>query len=64
MRDHHGDDEPAEANPLSPAGQLRQLGDLTLGWTTNPRGRRRAVRMLLWLAVAVLVASGLVLVLA
>lgn len=51
-----------ERNPLSPAGQLDSWGDLASGWRSNPRGRRRALRMLLWLAV-IAVLAGLVLLL-
>lgn len=56
--------EPHQRNPLSPAGQVDGVGDLALGWRTNRSGRRRALRMLLWLAVVVAVAVGLVLLLA
>lgn len=55
--------EPYQRNPMSPAGQVDAVGDLALGWRTNRSGRRRALRMLLWLAVVVGVAVGLVLLL-
>ena len=50
-----------EREPLSPAGQIDAWGDLASGWRSNPRGRRRALRMLLWLAVLAAVVAGLVL---
>ena len=49
-----------ERHPLSPAGQIDSWGDLASGLRSNRRGRRRALRMLLWLAVVVL-ALGVVL---
>ena len=48
-----------EHHPLSPAGQIDGLGDLALGWRTNRRGRRRALRMLLALAVVLVVVGAL-----
>lgn len=56
--------EPQQRNPMSPAGQIDAVGDLALGWRTNRSGRRRALRMLLWLAVVVVVGVGLVVLLA
>ncbi|MGY1855291.1 hypothetical protein [Modestobacter sp. SYSU DS0290] len=58
----HGDGR--ETNQYSPAGSVGKLGELTGGWVTNPRGRRRAVRMLLWLAVALAVLTAAAVVLA
>ena len=49
-----------EHHPLSPAGQLDQVGHLAAGLRYNRSGRRRAGQMLLALAVVVLVATGLV----
>lgn len=48
-----------EREPLSPAGQIDAWGDLASGWRSNRRGRRRALRMLLALAVVVALATGL-----
>ena len=53
-----------EREPLSPAGQIDAWGDLASGWRSNRRGRRRALRMLLWLAVTTAALAGLVLLLA
>jgi hypothetical protein len=47
-------------HPLSPAGRVDQWGDLATGLRYNRPGRRRALRMLLALAVVSLVATGLV----
>jgi hypothetical protein len=49
-----------EHHPLSPAGQVDQVGDLAAGLRYNRSGRRRAGRMLAALAVvlAVVVAVG------
>ncbi|MCZ2806228.1 hypothetical protein O2W18_14020 [Modestobacter sp. VKM Ac-2983] len=58
----HGDGR--ETNQYSPAGSVGKLGDLAGGWVTNPRGRRRALRMLLWLAVTLAVLTGLAVALA
>ncbi|KQU65468.1 hypothetical protein [Phycicoccus sp. Root101] len=63
MREVRGE-EPAEVSPLSPAGQVRQWGDLAHGLTSNDQGRRRGLRMLAGLAVVVLVLGALVLALA
>jgi hypothetical protein len=52
----------AEHEPLSPAGQVDAWGDVAVGLRTNRSGRRRALRMLGWLA-AVVVALTAVLVL-
>ena len=48
-----------EHHPLSPAGQVDQWGDLAAGLGSNRAGRRRALRLLLALAVVSLVATGL-----
>jgi hypothetical protein len=53
-----------EPHPLSPAGQVGQWGDLAAGLRYNRAGRRRALRMLLALAVVSLVATSLVVLLA
>lgn len=53
-----------EHNQYSPAGQIDQWGDLTLGLKQNRPGRRRAVRMLVWLAASLVVGLGLVYLLA
>jgi hypothetical protein len=53
-----------EHHPLSPAGEVDQWGDLAAGLRHNRAGRRRALRMLLALAVVALVATGLVALLA
>ena len=53
-----------EHHPLSPAGEVDQWGDLAAGLRYNRAGRRRALRMLLALAVVALVATGLVALLA
>jgi len=53
-----------EREPLSPAGEVDLWGDLAAGLKDNRSGRRRALRMLLALAVAALVATGLVVLLA
>jgi hypothetical protein len=49
-----------EHHPLSPAGEVDQRGDLAAGLHCNGAGRRRALRMLLALAVVSLVATALV----
>jgi hypothetical protein len=49
-----------EHNQYSPAGQIDQWGDLAQGLKHNRLGRRRAVRMLVGLAVAVTVVLALV----
>ncbi len=49
-----------EHNQYSPAGQIDQWGDLAQGLKQNRSGRRRAVRMLVWLGVVLVVGSGLV----
>ena len=56
--------ERREHNPLSPAGEVDQWGDLAAGLRYNRAGRRRALWMLLALAVVSLVATGLVAMLA
>ncbi len=53
-----------EHHPLSPAGEVDQWGDLAAGLSHSRAGRRRALRMLLALAVVVLVATKLVALLA
>ncbi len=53
-----------EHHSLSPAGEVDQWGDLAAGLKYNRSGRRRAVRMLLALVAASLVATGLVVLLA
>ena len=53
-----------EHHPLSPAGEVDQWGDLAAGLRHSRAGRRRALRMLLALAVVALVATGLVALLA
>jgi hypothetical protein len=53
-----------EHNQYSPAGQIDQWGDLAEGLRRNRSGRRRAWRMLLWLAVVLVVVLGLVYLLA
>jgi hypothetical protein len=53
-----------EHHPLSPAGEVDRWGDLAAGLRSNRAGRRRALRMLLALALLVLVATGLVALLA
>jgi len=53
-----------EHNQYSPAGEVDRWGDLAQGLTSNRSGRRRAARMLIGLAVAVLVGVGLVYLLA
>jgi hypothetical protein len=52
-----------EHEPTSPAGQVDAWGDLAWGLRTNRAGRRRALRMLGWLAAAVVVLTVLMLVL-
>ena len=52
-----------ENHPLSPAGQLDSLGDFAMGLRTNRSGRRRALRMLVGLAVVLLIVTALVLLL-
>jgi hypothetical protein len=59
---HDRGDESFEVNSLSPAGQVKQVGDLALGWRTNHNGRRRAGRMLLGLVAVLVVSAALVLV--
>ena len=49
-----------EHHPLSPGGEVDRWGDLAAGLRYNRTGRRRALRMLLALAVVSLVAIGLV----
>ena len=51
-----------EHNQYSPAGQIDQWGDLAEGLKNNRSGRRRALRMLGWLAAVL--ALGLVFLLA
>jgi hypothetical protein len=53
-----------EHNQYSPAGEVDRWGDLAQGLKNNRSGRRRAVRMLLGLVVAVIVVLGLVYLLA
>jgi hypothetical protein len=53
-----------EHNQYSPAGEVDRWGDLAQGLKNNRSGRRRAVRMLLGLAVVVIVVLGLLYVLA
>ncbi|MCZ2822379.1 hypothetical protein O2V63_18725 [Modestobacter sp. VKM Ac-2977] len=53
-----------ERNQYSPAGQIDQWGDLAQGLKQNRSGRRRAVRMLVALAVVLIVGLGLVCLLA
>jgi hypothetical protein len=53
-----------EHNQYSPAGQIDQWGDLAQGLKQNRAGRRRAMRMLVWLAVVLIVGFGLVYLLA
>jgi hypothetical protein len=53
-----------EHHPLSPAGEVDQWDDLAAELRHNRVGRRRALRMLLALAVVALVATGLVALLA
>ncbi len=53
-----------EHHPLSPAGEVDQWGDLAAGLRNNRPVRRRALWMLLALAVTSLVATGLVTLLA
>ncbi|WP_448607993.1 hypothetical protein [Geodermatophilus sp. URMC 60] len=53
-----------EHRSLSPAGEVDQWGVLAAGLRYDLSGRRRAVRMLLVLAVVSLVATGLVALLA
>ncbi|SDN76288.1 hypothetical protein [Geodermatophilus sp. DSM 45219] len=48
-----------EHHPLSPAGEVDQWGDLAAGLRCNRSGRRRAVRMLIGLAVVVAIGTGL-----
>ena len=43
---------------MSPAGQVDQWGDLAAGLKFNRSGRRRALRLLLVLAVVSLLATG------
>jgi hypothetical protein len=52
-----------ELNPMSPAGQVEQWGDLASGLRHNPSGRRRAVRMLVVLVAVLILATELVLLL-
>lgn len=49
-----------EHNQYSPAGQIDQWGDLAQGLRQNRSGRRRALRMLVWLAVVLVFGLGLV----
>jgi hypothetical protein len=56
--------ERGEHDQYSPAGEVDRWGDLAEGLKHNRSGRRRAVRMLVGLAVVVLVATGLVYLLA
>jgi hypothetical protein len=53
-----------EHNEYSPAGQVDRWGDLAQGLRHNRSGRRRAMRMLIGLAVAVVVGFGLIYLLA
>ena len=53
-----------EHNHYSPAGQIDQWGDLAQGLKQNRSGRRRAVRMLVALAVVLILGLGLVYLLA
>jgi hypothetical protein len=53
-----------EHHPLSPAGRVDQWGDLAAGLRYDRADRRRALRMLLALAVVSLVATSLVVLLA
>lgn len=52
--------ERSELEPLSPAGQVAQWGDFASGLRHNRSGRRRALRMLVGLAVVLAVGTGLV----
>ena len=47
-----------EHHPLSPAGEVDQWGDLAAGLRYNRSGRRRALRMLVALAVVVALGTG------
>ena len=47
-----------EHHPLSPAGEVDQWGDLAAGLKYNRSGRRRALRMLVALAVVVALGTG------
>lgn len=51
--------ERREHHPLSPAGEVDQWGDLAASLRYNRSGRRRAVRMLIGLAVVVALRTGL-----
>ena len=53
-----------EHYPLSPVGEVDRWGDLAAGLRYDRAGRRRALRMLLPLAVVALLATGLVVLLA
>jgi hypothetical protein len=53
-----------EHNQYSPAGEVDRWGDLAEGLKYNRSGRRRAVRMLVGLAVVLTVALALVYLLA
>lgn len=61
---HNGAMEPADRNPLSPAGQVDQWGDLAWGLKHNRSGRRRAVRMLAVLVAVIIVGAALLVFLA
>jgi hypothetical protein len=52
-----------EREQLSPAGQIDGWGDLASGLRSNRSGRRRAPRMLAWLAVVLLLVTGVLLLL-
>jgi hypothetical protein len=47
-----------EHEPTSPAGQVDAWGDLAAGLRDNRSGRRRALHMLVWLAVVLVVLTG------
>ena len=53
-----------EHDQYSPAGEIDRWGDLAVGLKSNRSGRRRAVRMLIGLLMCIVLALGLVLLLA
>jgi hypothetical protein len=50
-----------EHEQLSPAGQIDSWGDLASGLRSHRAGRRRALRMLAWLAALLVVVAAVLL---
>jgi hypothetical protein len=60
---HTAQVERYEHEQLSPAGQIDGWGDLASGLRSHRSGRRRAGRMLAWLALVLLLVTGALLLL-